>query len=45
MPINFIMGTWLAKVGGGGLNWIRAILISMKPIVSPTFFLSLLSGI
>ncbi len=45
MTINFIMWTWLARVGGGGLNWLRAILISMKPTISPTFFLSLLSGI
>jgi hypothetical protein len=41
MPINFIMGTWLVKfkVGGGGLRWTEAIVLSMKP-TSPTFFFS-----
>jgi hypothetical protein len=48
MPINFIMGTCLArvKVRSGGLKWINAIFSMMRPITSPTLFLSpLLIGI
>jgi hypothetical protein len=46
MPIKFAMGTWLVKfrAQNGGLKWIWAILIIMKPTTSPTFSFSYLFG-
>lgn len=37
-PINSTMGTWLVRVRGGSLKWIKANFLPMKPITFPTLF-------